>query len=369
MKVMTVNFTALNKAKLEDILDLAEKEDVSVIAAQETKHPADGHGWVGALLAKRSCRWRIQWSLPPPKEDRNGYGGTALLWRDELGRGKPVASASHRECVRNFGTLTISSCYGDASRADPSWFAQALTLLEMQKAKARVAVGDFNWRRAYDHLVTDDWKQLENIVTTKAGNTSPTRCLTQGLTDCRVDGVHNVPGIKTHLVVVYVLSVSRPARCKKTRLRRTSNFVWDAKPDNNEEGAIANAVDAAAPALATDQSLIQAWRNWFARFEAALTHAEVLGLAVNIGSGEREKGSAPSTRNTADVTMDGSSDNYHSDEKTEEARASRCPSTKMGKQGGRSAPRRFANQALGCGLQRRDCPCHARDPGGGCKPH
>jgi hypothetical protein len=303
LKVLSINVTALTKRRLLDVLAEAEAEDVSVIALQETRHPQEGFPFVGPLLAKHHCRWRVQWSEGTPADEhgRRGCGGTALLWRDEMGRGRPLDTKSHRTCIRSWNAVNIASAYGDVQRADVDWFTNLLGTMEGLRPQQRIAVGDFNWKRCYGDLLGNDWVQAEVVVTHKAGRTSPTRCVVQGEGEVAFCKTINVPGVPTHLAVVYSVGVKRPSRPKLTRVKRASNFVWSATPNEEEQAALRNAADAAGSAPCLADGLEQAWNGWFRRFEAVLKCAEEHDLAVNVGGNERAKGSEPESRRAADA--------------------------------------------------------------------
>ena len=121
--MLSVNVTLFTRARLRSVLRLASEHQAGVLALQETRHPDNGFRWAGAIAATEG--WWVQWSLDT-SIDRRGVrrqGGTALLWRRELGRGEPCRfdAPEHlqsRACGRTWGSFSIWSVYGDAQRAD-----------------------------------------------------------------------------------------------------------------------------------------------------------------------------------------------------------------------------------------------------------
>ena len=91
-KVLAINVTVLTRERLHEVLIQAGDDQAAVIALQETRHPANGFRWAAKVTS--DAGWRIQWSAPPNPNRAGtqlGAGGTALLWRRELGRGTACA--------------------------------------------------------------------------------------------------------------------------------------------------------------------------------------------------------------------------------------------------------------------------------------
>ena len=165
LRVLTLNVTVLTIARLNAVLGKAAEEQADVVTLQETKHPRHGFRWATTILAEAG--WKIQWSDPPGSTvtgGRRAAGGTAILWRRELGRGDAIKSLArtelqHRSCGRAWGALQIWSAYGDPNRPDLEWFGALLASAQTGIAQQHVAIliGDFNWKTAYDRSLCAQW--------------------------------------------------------------------------------------------------------------------------------------------------------------------------------------------------------------------
>jgi hypothetical protein len=140
-----VNVTALNLARLERVLDAAREYTCNVIALQETTHPTGGYRWA-KRLAKRNG-WLTHWSPTPPdkKNGANGNGGTALLWRPEIGKSDAIDSYSHSDCGRTFAGYELWSVYGYAQKAEPAWVRTLLGRAD-NTTRGIILIGDWNWK-------------------------------------------------------------------------------------------------------------------------------------------------------------------------------------------------------------------------------
>ena len=125
--VMSANVTALTEARLEQVLEVALNRNAVVIALQETRHPSGGFGWAEHVAARAG--FRTQWSADAGLDaaGRRHPWGTALLWRETLGRSQQLPSDSHRSTGRRWAGFSVWSVYGLASRADTQWFTQSLS--------------------------------------------------------------------------------------------------------------------------------------------------------------------------------------------------------------------------------------------------
>lgn len=188
-KVLSINVTALTKARLGEVLDCACGDAASAVALQETRHLEGGFPWASRLAAKQG--WKVQWSRASPKDwcGHTRAGGTALLWRAELGRGEPLIAdhgasthCMHRSCGRRWADFDIWSVYGDAQKADLRWFGDILRAAQRGPNDRRptLVVGDFNWREAYGKALVDDWRCVDRQCSVKKGSAAPTRCIFQG---------------------------------------------------------------------------------------------------------------------------------------------------------------------------------------------
>ena len=156
---MTLNVTALTRARLESVWDHAEASKCLAIALQETRHEPGGLSWASALGGRRG--WRMQWSTATERDaqGRRRQGGTLLMWRAELGKGTPfkprgATPQQHRTTGRRWGAISIVAAYGPARQTDPLWLRDVLDHSAEQgtayEGRPTIVLGDFNWGPAYD---------------------------------------------------------------------------------------------------------------------------------------------------------------------------------------------------------------------------
>ena len=158
LRLLTLNVTVLTMSRLYAVLGKAAEEHAGVVNLQETKHPRHGFRWATKILTEAG--WKIQWSDPPGSTatvGRRAAGGTAILWRRELGRGDAIKSlassvSQHRSGGGAWGALQIWSANGDPNRPDLQWFGALLASAQNSIAQqhAAVLIGGFNWKPAYD---------------------------------------------------------------------------------------------------------------------------------------------------------------------------------------------------------------------------
>ena len=119
LKTIAINVTVLTRMRLIAVMQQAKSDGVAVVAMQETRHPKNGFRWAAKVTS--AAGWRIQWSDPPNLNKAGNQlsaGGTALMWRRELGRSTACTFDApqellHRACGRAWGETQIWSAYGD----------------------------------------------------------------------------------------------------------------------------------------------------------------------------------------------------------------------------------------------------------------
>ena len=299
-RLMSINVTQLNKARLEAVLDAADAEQADAICLQETRHPDGGFPWASRAARRRG--WLSQWSPTPPGNARGvrGHGGTAIMWRTELGKSAAVKSDTHRVCGRTWRECCLMSVYGDASQEDWPWLSSALRTAEGHSSRVQICVGDYNWRAGYQRAIAGGWQAAPVLPTTvDSAAAAPTRCLVRGAS---CNGVQVLPlvGVPHHCIVVYAMELQMAHRPSERRLRRCAVYQWHVSPRAAECEHLHQAADAAGPPLFHSTGDVAAvWDRWHARAEAVLRCAERLGLAVCTARAERAKGSLPTARPAA----------------------------------------------------------------------
>ena len=145
-------------------------------------------------------------------------GGTALLWRPEVGKTDAIESYSHRDCGRTFAGYELWSVYGYAHKAEPAW------------VRTIILIGDWSWKPFHHRALTSTWKVADTLSTViGAAMVAPTRCVLSLVDPVEVDTV-SIIGIPHHLGGIHELAVSVPLPARKTRLRKCSVTVWNPAP-------------------------------------------------------------------------------------------------------------------------------------------
>ena len=177
-RAISVNCTSLTDTRLHSILDEADNQTCDFICLQETRHPDDGFKWATYSLQKRG--WSVQWSpsagYKPTKKSASilREGGTALLWRSRLGRGKKLHFPDQSCVARQWKFGIVASVYGPVS-VDCDWFAKLLAYFDSRAPI--LAIGDFNWAEIYKTFTVDGWQVSDHHPTTIGGRTAPTRMM------------------------------------------------------------------------------------------------------------------------------------------------------------------------------------------------
>ena len=223
--VVSVNVTLLTKDRLFEILNFANRNHACIIALQETKHPDGGFPFANRLLALHG--WSVQWSESPCKT--SFYGGTALIWRKAIGRGKPVRSDDHRICARTWPHVRVASIYGPASAANLPWFSKVLEHFSVESTPTFL-VGDFNWKTTYEQLLGLDWKVTEHVPCVIGSPAAPTRVVHNSQELHRPRLVEALPGIPHHCATLWQLPALQFNALALRRLRRCAVFEPIRKP-------------------------------------------------------------------------------------------------------------------------------------------
>ena len=300
VRVCTINVTSLNRARLESILMDPSLANAHVLALQEIRHAELRPRWMRSLAL--SLGWHFAASHTPGLDSmgRTAYGGTALLWKVGLSNAQIYRHGeSHREIALKLPNLVVASLYGPAGSADTVWLDSVMEWLSSFNCNT-IALGDFNWRPAYDHHLPFGWKALGPCWTTTA-DTAPTRLVSgsfgaQPLHASCVD-VHFIAGIPYHGLVSYEADYL-PRFVAPSRLRSTAAYDWTAREVLPPNHALLEEVDESAPKLSADSSLLQRWTRWHLRAETLFSHGTHFGFCTLLRKAERPKGSPPTVRPT-----------------------------------------------------------------------
>lgn len=300
LSIVSSNVTLLTRERLAAVLHLARQRGAQVIALQETRHLDGGFPWATDMAAEDG--FSVHWSPAPGANaaGARGNGGTAVLWLSSYGPATRLPSDSHRHVGVALPQATVWSCYGPQRETDLVWVADRIEHAERCSQNPAVVVGDLNWKKAYAGLFSEAWTMADSGPTVVAGDTRPARCLSLGCgsTAASADAVLGIPH---HRVMNYITDIAASAeRRPRMRLRRTAAFQWSVQPLPSEIAKIVAAVDDAALHSATQSKLLEAWKQWHARAEAACTCAALLNVAVQTGKAERGKGSMPTSRRAPD---------------------------------------------------------------------
>ena len=306
--LLTVNVTALTKARLLTVLEEAKRVKASFIALQETRHKKTSCPWAARIATSHG--WNSAWSEPPPSLRSGGprQGGTALLWQSSA-RSAPFSLSlpddeRHRVCGRVFRDLAVISFYGPASNPDPGLLAGVMRQAA-DLHKPVFLLGDFNWKPAYEPVTAAFGAGKFPVIGTVLGSlrAAPSRCLSIG--NVSLQGAesfaNSLAGIPHHKAVCYKggsFEGSLEAPVLRTRYRRTARFKWSL-PSSLTEAQTQALVEACNLSFCPGSSLSERFKAWHTKAETACETAVGLGLAHRECRGERPKGSEPSIRPVA----------------------------------------------------------------------
>ena len=196
----------------------------------------------------------VQWSKPPPNDQqgRRSTAGAALLWKTELGKGEPLVASNgckddeHRACGRSW--QDFESAYGDAQRANISWFAEVMRAARggPRDTKPVLLLGYFNWKAAHDKLLCDRWSVVDKVCSVKKGAAAPTRCLYRGVS-VTYGTQSDLLGVPHHRPTMYYADVPVQPPGQATRMRRSARYQWRTKPNWIEVERLRKVVDEEAP--------------------------------------------------------------------------------------------------------------------------
>ena len=289
----TVNVTALTADRLRTVLQACERLQVDVLALQETRHHDPKLGWARGLGARMG--WHSAFSEAPARmaSGATGPGGTAVYWRRSLGKATAYRGPTHRSLVVKWPTFAVASAYGPQV-AELDWFDGLMQWLRTFQCPT-YALGDFNWKNAYENYIHYPCVLIEQPATTSVG-TRPTRMIAAPGTKC-VDVIFP-PGIPHHGLITYAADVEVPPR-QLTRLRRTAAYGMRQEAQTIDENLMLQRVNLLAPKMTATEPLLQRWKRWHLRAETCLQYLSETGFATLEKAGERDKGSVPSSKPAA----------------------------------------------------------------------
>ena len=152
-------------------------------------------------------------------------GGTALLWKTTMPKSTKIECAGHRATGRRWSNFTAWSIYGPQSRADPHWLAEVLNKGSNLGSKACIAIGDFNWKAAYEDIAVWPWVVADSEATIIKGASKPSRALAA---HARVEVINLVEliGVPHHKAMVAHYGLETPKEDPQPRrLRRTALYA------------------------------------------------------------------------------------------------------------------------------------------------
>ena len=316
LKVLSGNVTVLTKDRLTTILTCAERAGAQIIALQETRHHSDtGFPFANRLATKKG--WSITWSKAPPMHGnprlhRRKEGGCALLWRKELGRGKPIASSEHRFCARIWDFGCFASVYGPAGVADNAWLQRCLTTMTNHR-RPSFLIGDFNWVSAYSRSLPGSWFVSDNFPTVIGADAGPTRVvsLRQFGGPEKPSLAEALPGIPHHKATVWTCPKFPHEQVPLRRLRRCARFEPATKPTDAQRKLLErearelwnNRLPHLDAQCEDDETILRhldsLLSHWNAVAEKFFNKASSMHLVQGPTGVERAKGSEPSTKSWA----------------------------------------------------------------------
>ena len=288
-----MSVTALTADRLRTVLQACDRLQVDVLALQETRHHDPKLGWARGFGARMG--WLSAFSEAPARMASGATcpGGTAVYWRRSLGKATAYRGPTHRSLVVKWPTFAVASAYGPQV-VDLEWFDG---LMQWPRAFQcpTFALGDFNWKNAYETYIHYPCVLIDQTPTTSVG-TRPTRMIAAPGTEC-VDVIFP-PGIPHHGLITYAADVEVPPR-QLTRLRRTAVYGMRQDAKTVEEDLMFQRTNLLAPKMTANEPLLRRWKRWHLRAETCLQYLSETGFATLERAGEREKGSAPSSKPAA----------------------------------------------------------------------
>jgi hypothetical protein len=297
VRILTVNVTALTKARAEVVLECACKHGVEIVCLQETRHV--GHApWLASLCRQRG--WAMEASPEPPLSRCGRFlrnGGTIMLWSLGLGRSRAAESDDHRRCERVFEHACVSNLYGPAAGADCEWVAANVRRSIERELPVHIHIGDFNWKGGYLQEYAG-WSMAEHGSTTIGSAAAPTRCLVHGDAVVKYIAGEALPGVPHHEAVVYEIRgapqcAAWQRRPDELRLRRTAAFRWLRPLLHGEADVLKNLIPESLAECDDEEATMQEWHRCA---ESVFMAAVGIGAAELVTKPERPKGSQPSTR-------------------------------------------------------------------------
>ena len=112
--MIAINETVINKARAKASFSLPEVVRATMMAWQENRLGTSCPRWLIGLA--RQYGWGVACFQLPPADTRGrlANGGTAILWKLDVGKVKVVRSTElgHRVVAVKTGIATFVSCYG-----------------------------------------------------------------------------------------------------------------------------------------------------------------------------------------------------------------------------------------------------------------
>jgi hypothetical protein len=297
--IMSVNVTALTKARLLEIVREGACRLVDVILLQETRHGNTGMQW--AEKAIRKYGWCIAFSDSSLCEGRLVPGGTAIVWRIELGKSTALHQDGHRAVGRVFRDFAVNSVYGPAGNAaDDEWMAQIVRNTEASGKDNVFAGGDYNWKPSYTDVLPADWISPATPPTVISGLAAPTRLCGRGAR-AEVNEAFPVTGVPHHKAVIYTVMYSIERETPQHRLTRCSVYEWQRDLTEEEQETLKGQVNEkflqeGGIDLSTEQGINHHFTLWHSKAEFFMECAVRLGAAKCETKAERRRGTLPTMR-------------------------------------------------------------------------
>ena len=215
-EVGSINVTTLTFTRMRDILMHPSLKTMSVVLLQEVRLASTKPPWLIRLCAKHG--WGIavaEHTLLDATGKRLAPGGTAVIWRREVGR---VTVLRNKELGHSvIGLMTANSLYVSAygpQRGDAKWFEDLLDWIQSFGRDA-VLAGDLNWKKHYEKILSPGWLEGQLGEPTTTAGTHPSRCLAWGPSEPKAPvqpKVDFVAGIPHHGLVTYTCQTNEVRR-------------------------------------------------------------------------------------------------------------------------------------------------------------
>ena len=151
-----------------------------------------------------------------------------------MGKGTKVDCGSHRAVSRTFATIGIIGFYGDAQSPDVEFAKKTMLQASSASCPVQIILGDWNWRRVYEDLLTDEWKQTGSVCSKKDSAGTPFRAICRGssVKVIEADPILGIPGDMA--MTVEIEEVLDKPKIRDTRGRNTALYAWTTAPTKEE---------------------------------------------------------------------------------------------------------------------------------------